>query len=142
MTEAHEGGCLCGAVRYRVVGDPIHTGVCHCTRCKRMSGSAFSVVSYFEDKAVQITSGVLKTYECRAESNRWIKFEFCVNCGTSVTWTAELLPAGRGIAVGTFDDPNWIKPRTHGYARSALHWMVFPSDAEVFQATSSEWVKN
>jgi len=140
MAEIHEGGCLCGVVRYRVVSDPMLAGVCHCTRCKRMSGSAFSVPAYFDEKVVQITSGVLKTYECRSnESNRWIKSEFCPNCGTTVTWTAELLPGGRGIAVGTFDDPNWIKPLIHGYTRSALHWMVFPPDAEVFQTTAPQW---
>jgi hypothetical protein len=106
MAEIHEGGCLCGAVRYRVVGDPIIAGVCHCTRCQRMTGSAFSVPAYFEEAAIEITSGELKTYECRSEANRWINIEFCPNCGTTVTWTAEYLPGGRGIAAGTLDDPN------------------------------------
>jgi|SRR5215469_9198777 len=92
--------------------------------------------AYFDEAAVQITSGVLKTYECRSdESNRWIKSKFCLTCGTTVTWTAEVLPGACGIAVGTFDDPNWIKPSVHGWTRSALHWMVFPADIEVFKTT-------
>jgi hypothetical protein len=99
-----------------------------------MTGSAFAIPTYFDEAAVQITSGVLQTYECRSdESNRWLKFEFCPTCGTTVTWTAELLPGGRGIAGGTFDNPNWIKPPVHFWTRSALHWMVFPADVEVFK---------
>ena len=105
-----------------------------------MTGSAFSMPSYFEEAAVQIISGMLKSYECRSdETNRWLKLEFCPNCGTPVTWTAEGLPRARGIAVGTFDDPNWIKPSIHGYTRSAMHWMAFPADAKIFKTTDPEW---
>jgi hypothetical protein len=93
--------------------------------------------AYFGEAAVQITSGVLKTYEYRSdESNRWAKMEFCPTCGTTVTWTGEVLPGARGIAVGTFDDPNWIKPTVHAWIRSALDWMVFPPNVEMFKTTA------
>jgi hypothetical protein len=88
---------------------------------------------------VQIT-GALNNYECRSdESRRRLKAEFCPSCGTTVTWTAKLLPGARGIAGGTFDDPDWIKPTVHGWTRSALHWMVFPSGVEIFKTTSPDW---
>src|SRR5271155_4223615 len=87
VTQTHEGGCLCGAVRYRVAGDPKIAGVCHCTFCKRRTGSAFGLSAYFDEAAVQITSGVLKTYEYRSdESNGWARMEFCLTCGSTVTW--------------------------------------------------------
>jgi hypothetical protein len=134
MAEVHEGGCLCGAVRYRVIGEPNLAGVCHCTRCKRMSGSAFSIPAYFDEAAVRVTSGTLKTYECRSdETNRWLKLEFCPACGTTVTWTGEQMPGARGIAGGTFDDPNWIRPTAHFWTRSALHWTAFPTTVEAFE---------
>jgi hypothetical protein len=136
VAEIHEGGCLCETVRYRVAGQPNIAAVCHCTRCQRMTGSAFSIPAYFDEAAVQITSGVLKTYECRSdETNRWLRLEFCPICGTTVTWTAEWSPRTRGIAVGTFDDPNWIKPAAHIWTRSALHWMAFPADVQVIETT-------
>lgn len=136
MAEIHEGGCLCGAVRYRVIGEPKHAGVCHCTFCKRRTGSAFGIGAYFDEVSVQITAGVLKTYEYRSdETNRWLRTEFCPECGTSVTWTAEAIPGIRGIAAGTFEDPNWIKPKSHGFTRSALPWVVFPADVEVFKTS-------
>jgi hypothetical protein len=133
MSDIHEGGCACGSVRYRVTGEPNLTGVCHCTFCKRRTGSAFGMSAYFDQAAVQI-SGVLKIYESRSdESNRLGKMEFCPNCGTTVTWTAELFPGARAISVGTFDEPNWIKFSAHVFTRSALHWMVFPADVAVFE---------
>jgi hypothetical protein len=125
MVDIHEGGCLCGSVR-RVVGDPNLAGVCHCTLCKHRTGGAVGISAYFDEARVQITSGVLKTYEYHSdESNRWVKTEFCPTCGTTLAWTGELFPGARAIAVGTFDDPNWIKPAAHFWTRSALHGWPF-----------------
>jgi hypothetical protein len=88
MAEIHEGGCLCGVVRYRVVGTPDPTWVCHCTLCQRRTGSAFGIAAYFADTDVEIMRGALKTYQYRSdESQRWIKTEFCPTYGTTVTWT-------------------------------------------------------
>jgi hypothetical protein len=134
MAEIHEGGCLCGAVRYRVSGstDPTPTGACHCTLCQRRTGSAFGISAYFPDANVKITQGALKTYQYRSdESQRWIKTEFCPTCGTTLTWTAEAVPGMRGISGGTFDDPNWFAVTVHTWTRSALQWMVYPPGVSV-----------
>ena len=98
-----------------------------------MTGSAFSMPVYFAEAAIQMTSAELKTYECRSDANRWVKLWFCPTCGITVSATAEYLAGGRAITAGTFDDPNWIKPSRHSYTRSALHWMVFPGDVEIFK---------
>lgn len=137
--EIHEDGCFCSDVRYRVTGDPLLAGICHCTFCKRGSGSAFRMYTYFDENAVEIMSDVPKTYEYRSdESNRWIKMEFCPTCGTTVTWTAEWSTGTRAIAAGTFDDPNWAKPTVHVWTRSALHWMVFPPGVELVETSPRE----
>lgn len=134
MPQTHEGGCLCGAVRYRVVREPTMAGVCHCNFCKRGTGSAFRVAAWFDQAAVEVTHGVLKVYEYSSdESNRWIKLEFCPTCGTTVTYTAQWVPGIRGIRAGTFDDPNWIKPAVHVWTRSALRWIVLPPDVELLR---------
>jgi len=135
MPDTHEGGCLCGAVRYRVAGKPSSTGICSCTFCKRRTGSAFGVGAYFDDgSALQITKGTLKTYEYRSdETRRWLRMEFCPNCGTSVTWTAEWQPGGRAVALGTFDEPDWVQPEWAVWARSALKWVVLPASVEAHQ---------
>jgi len=83
MPEIHEGGCLCGSVRYRAEGKPARVSVCHCTDCQRRTGSAFAVVAHFKKENLDVTGGPLSTYEYRSdESHRWIRLEFCLRCGT------------------------------------------------------------
>ena len=48
MNEVHEGGCVCGAVRYRVRGEPVVGMACHCRFCQQRLGTAFALVAYFE----------------------------------------------------------------------------------------------
>ena len=133
MPEANEGGCVCGAVRYRVTRAPIRTNVCHCTFCQRRTGSAFGFIAYFRQEDVEITRGVLKSYEHRSdESDRWLRMGFCPTCGTTLTLTVELLPGALGVAGGTFDEPSWLKIERHTWARSAHPWLVVPPDVEQF----------
>ena len=80
MPDIHAGGCLCGAIRYQVQDAPSLALVCHCKFCQRRSGSAFAVIAYFEDHAVQLTKGSLLTYEHRSdESRRWLRASFCTS---------------------------------------------------------------
>lgn len=58
MGEIHEGGCVCGAVRYRVKAPPQAGLVCHCTWCQRRSGSAFAFVAYFNEADVEFQRGI------------------------------------------------------------------------------------
>lgn len=96
MAQIHEGGCLCGAVRYRVMTTPVRTSVCHCRFCQRRTGSAFGIGAYFHDKDVEFLRGELKSYEYRSdETQRWLRMQFCATCGNTLTWTVEAL---RGLA--------------------------------------------
>ena len=105
-TESHEAGCVCGAARLRASGPPVRAGVCHCTFCQRRTGSAFGIGVYFRDEDVVLLQGELKTYEHRSDaSGRKLRMQFCPRCGTTVSWTLELLPGARAIAGGCFDDP-------------------------------------
>jgi hypothetical protein len=136
MAGMREGGCVCGAVRYRVEGEPVRSSVCSCTFCQRRTGSAFGFGAYFKDEQVKILRGELKTYEHRSdESGRWLKFQFCPKCGTQVTWTVEALPDIRGIGVGTLDDPRSIKPTRFSWLRSAHHWLKPPAGVEATQTS-------
>ena len=65
MTAIHEGGCLCGSVRYRTVGDPIMATICHCKFCQRRTGSAFSEPVFFKMEQIEFSGGPRSTYEHR-----------------------------------------------------------------------------
>ena len=131
-----EGGCVCGAVRYRAEGEPVRNSVCSCTFCQRRTGSAFGFGAYFKDDQISL-SGRLNAYEHRSdETGRWLRFEFCPKCGTQVTWTAEAMPGLRAIGVGTLDDPKSVRPMRFGWFRSAHPWVRPPEGVEVVQTSA------
>jgi hypothetical protein len=137
MQKPREGGCLCGAVRYRVTNAPFRTSVCHCTFCQRRTGSAFGIGAYFKKDDFQLLRGELKIYEHRSdESGRWLRMEFCPRCGSTVTWTLEAIPDGRGVAGGSFDDPHWLKIDRQNWTRSKHHWLPIPPGVETFEQSS------
>ena len=106
---AHEGGCVCGAVRYVTHGEPLRVTVCHCTWCQRRTGTAFAVEPVFKEEQVEIRGGPLSKYRhVSDESGRWLDLEFCARCGTNIRLTLEWRPGAMLIDAGTFDDPSWI----------------------------------
>jgi hypothetical protein len=134
MSEIHEGGCLCGAVRYRARSEPQRCGACHCTACQKRTGSAFGIGAYFKAEDVEFLKGDLRAYQFRSdETGRWLKNEFCPRCGTVLTWTLEAMPGLRALAAGTFDDPKWLKIQRHGWLRSAHSWFTPPEGVELHQ---------
>ncbi len=127
MSEIHEGGCLCGDVRYTTRGNPAVVIVCHCTWCQRRTGTAFAVMASFERDQVRVTGKAVSTYRSKSdESGRWLDLEFCPACGTSIGFTLEWAPNVRAINSGTFDQPNWISTQKqkfhHIFTRSAQDW--------------------
>jgi hypothetical protein len=54
MPSIHEGGCLCGSVRYRTLADPVRVTICHCTFCQRFTGTAYLVEPIFRKEDVAL----------------------------------------------------------------------------------------
>ncbi len=128
MSEAHSGGCLCGAVRYQVRGRPAFVAVCHCKFCQKRLASAFAVVAGFPEQAVELLQGTLSEYEHHSdESGRWLRLGFCPRCGSSICHTAQARPGMRMVAAGTFDETDWLSIDRHIWLRSKQSWMTIPA---------------
>jgi hypothetical protein len=135
--EAHEGGCLCAAVRYRTVGKPLRVTVCHCRFCQRATGSAYMVEPIFPKDALEVTSGTPKVYRTRSEgSGKWVHVHFCDACGTKLFLTFERFETSCGVYAGTFDDPNWfeVDPANtkHIFIDAARQESLLPANTPVF----------
>ena len=67
----HQGGCLCGTVRYKTEGDPKYVGICHCRYCQLRTGSAFGISVYFDSGQVNVLQGntSLKSFKYPTESS-------------------------------------------------------------------------
>ena len=108
------GGCLCGAVRYTVRGDPVHVGRCHCTDCRKESGSAFTVYAQWPVEAFEL-SGEMSSYDGRG---------FCPRCGSRL-----LNPADPGdtlveIRIGSLDEaPFELKPEREIWVKRRESWL-------------------
>src|SRR5437879_2452851 len=87
------GGCLCGAVRYSVRGDPVHVRRCHCADCRKESGSAFSVYAQWPVEAFEM-SGEISSYDGRG---------FCPRCGSRLLGTADPDDTLIEIRIGRMD---------------------------------------
>ena len=106
-----KGGCLCGAVRYEVHGEPYQSGLCHCQTCRRLTGSAFSATAKWRIEQFQM-SGEIRTFEKRS---------FCPVCGSRLFY---LLKDGVEVFLGTLDDaPNAIRPMVEVWTTRREPWL-------------------
>lgn len=99
-----EGGCYCGALRYRAEGDPMLKGQCHCRECQYISGGHPNVITGMSEAGFQYTKGTPKQFK-RSDLANPVTREFCGECGTHVLTKSPGLPGVVLIKVGTFDDP-------------------------------------
>ena len=130
----HEGGCQCGAVRFTTTGTPVRAMACHCTTCKQRTGAPYGIGVYFDEAQVEFSGAARSTFEFHSDtSNRWIKNEFCPQCGSTVSWTLEMRPGMRAIAGGSFDDPDWYQVIAHIWTRSARSDMCYPETMPVHE---------
>jgi hypothetical protein len=109
-----EGGCLCGAVRYRSDAEPLMQVVCHCNTCRKNSGSAFSMNVAVPQDSLRISSGSPRRYEDHsgASGKTFYRF-FCVDCGSHLYSNGAAYGAIAFIKAGTLDDPSWLAPNLH-----------------------------
>jgi hypothetical protein len=134
MAEKLEGGCACGAVRYRLASAPMFVHCCHCRDCQRQTGSAFVLNALIEAGRVELTSGDVVASEMPTESGRPHRVLRCAGCRTPL-WSeyggrAEI----RFVRTGTLDDPSALSPDVHIYVRSKLPWVTVPPSVPAFEA--------
>lgn len=122
-----EGGCGCGAVRYRVVGEPIFVNNCHCRQCQQQTGSTSVVNAFFESERVELLQGVLTEHTLTAGSGGPHLICRCARCGSAL-WShyPRLGRLALGLRVGTLDEPGSITPDAVIFTEEAMPWVAFP----------------
>ena len=118
-----EGGCHCGYIKYEADVDPEGAGICHCTDCQIISGSAFRVVVSTPAEKFKLLSGQPKTYIKTAESGNKRAQVFCPECGTHLYATSPTDPKVLGIRASTAKQRNELVPRRQIWSRSMMPWL-------------------
>ena len=126
------GGCLCGAVRYRVTAAPITTRVCWCRLCQYLGAGSATVNVAFPAEAVTIT-GALSDYRSVAESGNVMHRRFCPTCGTPVASTAESRPHAVFLRAGTLDDAETVAPAMTIWIDAAPSWACIDDHLPAFE---------
>ena len=139
----HDGGCACGAVRYRMTSEAIYVHCCHCRWCQRESGAAFALNAMIEAERVVLLKGVPEEIDTPSESGKGQKFSRCPKCKVAL-WSnyAGVSDAIRFVRVGTLDEPDRLPPDIHIFTSSKQPWIVLPSDvpaADEYYRRSDYW---
>jgi hypothetical protein len=120
--------CACGQASITVRAAPKMLGACHCTNCKRRTGSAFGVSAYFERSAVVARGGETQIYAFRhAAQDHDQERHFCKVCGTTLFWYISTLPEQIGIAGGCFAEQGLPEPTYSVADQKREAWVTLPS---------------
>ena len=120
MSNAHRGGCRCGAIRYEIAAEPTFAGQCQCLDCQHETGGGHASFLAFPAGEVKLT-GTPRFYEVKAESGNTVRRGFCPTCGSSVVSATSGLPDITMVSAGSLEDPSIFKPQfvcytSHGHA--------------------------
>jgi hypothetical protein len=127
---AREGGCSCGAVRYRLTSEPLFVHCCHCLNCQRQTGSAFVINILIEADRVELLSGEPQRVDVprdRGKQRIWR----CPTCQIAL-YSQYTSPRIRFVRAGTLDDPASVAPDVHIFTRSKLPWVALPESVPAF----------
>jgi hypothetical protein len=140
MEQVREGGCGCGAVRYRVEGEPIFVNNCHCRLCQRQTGSTSVVNAFFESERVALLQGELTDHTVAAGSGGPHVIRRCAQCGTAL-WShyPRLGTLGTGLRIGTLDNPGTWRPDAVIFTESKMPWVALPEGIPAFETTYNQF---
>ncbi|EKV26937.1 hypothetical protein C882_2161 [Caenispirillum salinarum AK4] len=133
----HEGGCLCGIVRFTVQGPPVRADWCHCRECQRSSGSAAIPWGAWPAESFRITEGE-HHLSCFSSTYRGQR-HFCRECGATLHMTDPTEERGTvGVPLTALDDPTVASPTCHSWVSERVPWAQGTDDLPVHEKDMPE----
>ena len=118
MTEPAEGGCLCGAIRYRVSGEPLAATLCHCRSCRKASGGTNVAWAVFNLADFRWLCGYPEAYHS-SPGTEWLH---CRYCGSLVGYRRSSRPDHMDVTIGTLDEPDRFPPTVEIWLDHKIDW--------------------
>ena len=131
MGRVLEGGCLCGAVRYRVSGAATNLCYCHCRSCRGASGAHCVAWGTFDAARFELLRGELALHR----SSERVLRGFCGACGTALSYRNEARPGELDLTLASLDDAAGLAPACHIWVSHRLPWVVLADGLPQF----AEW---
>jgi hypothetical protein len=130
-----EGGCYCGAVRFKAVGDPVFKGQCHCRECQYFASGSPNMVLGMPEAGFSYTKGKPREFR-RGDLENPVTREFCAECGTPLLSRAPSLPGVAMLKVGALDDPSVFgQPQMVIYTCDKQSYHHIPEGVPTFERT-------
>jgi hypothetical protein len=123
-----DGGCDCGAVRYRLEDRPLIVHCCHCRWCQRETGASFALNAMIESDRVTTLKGGPECVPTPSASGRGQKIFRCPSCRLAL-WSHYSSDKVKFVRVGTLDDPDLLPPDVHIFTSTKQPWVVIPPRA-------------
>lgn len=133
MPQVLEGGCSCGAVRYRLKSAPMFVNCCHCRDCQRETGSAFVINAVIETDLIELLCGRPVPVTLPTDSGRPHDVHRCPKCQIALWSDYGRRGVLRFLRVGTLDDPKALAPGAHIFTRSKQPWVGLPQNVPAFE---------
>ena len=131
MTNVAYGRCLCGAVKFQISGDFEHFFLCHCSRCRKDTGSAHSANLFSSTAKITWLSGEKSIRNFKLSGSQHAK-SFCAECGSalpSIQMNGDLLV----VPAGSLDTRIDKRPDAHVCFASRAQWNEDLSDIETIE---------
>ena len=132
MSDRREGGCTCGAVRYRLASEPLIVHCCHCVNCQVQTGSAFVVNLLIETDRVEVIAGSPHVVEAPRDEGPPQRIFRCPECQVAL-FSEYGMAEVRFVRGGTLDDARTVTPDVHIYTRSKVGWVTLPGGTAAFE---------
>lgn len=117
------GGCLCGGIRFEVVGEVRDVYDCHCERCRRFSGHHVAATAADDDQIALTGDDLLRWFS----PDPTVQYGFCGRCGSSLFWRADALGSHRSIMAGALDQPTGLRTTDAWWTAEAGDYVVLPA---------------
>ena len=116
------GACLCGDISWEATIDPALVGVCHCTDCQTVGGSAFQFTTRVARENFALLTGELTAYIKTAESGNPRAMSFCGRCATMIH-TGNTDETGLlSLRLGGCEQKHELTPQFQIWCQSSMKW--------------------
>ncbi|MFV2031353.1 MAG: GFA family protein [Gammaproteobacteria bacterium] len=121
MSKITKGSCLCGSVTYQFSGPELVFQYCHCSRCRKFTGSAYAANIIVNPEQFEWLSGESSVGRFEYPEARHFATCFCTRCGSSLPWLAK---SGRSVIIpaGTLDEDPGIRPVHNIFYQDRAPW--------------------
>ena len=119
-----EGGCLCGAIRYRITGAPLSSVLCHCRSCRRASGAPTVAWLSVDREGFEVLRGGAREFH----SSPGVTRRFCADCGSALTYENAKSPASIDVTIASLDDPAACPPTAEVWLDHRISWQAAAAD--------------